>query len=259
MSVRQPAVAGSFYPANKTSLKDTIASLLADASTRDLYSRILVVPHAGYIYSGAIAASAYKLLEQYPHPIEQVILLGPSHRTPLHGLALPDSSVFHTPLGAIEINTELVEQLLPLSQVQVLEAAHELEHSLEVQLPFLQVCLKNFKLLPLVVGEADSIAVSEVLETVWGGSETLIIISTDLSHFHSYDEAKVIDQNTVNGIEALDNTLTGEQACGCRPLNGLLTLAREKDLKVETLDIRNSGDTVGNHDRVVGYGAFALL
>ena len=258
MSVRQPAVAGTFYPANKTALRDAITHLLDDASDHNLLSRILVVPHAGYIYSGEIAASAYKLLEQYPHKIERVVLLGPSHRTLFYGLALPDSKVFHTPLGSIDIDSELAEQLLSLSQVQVLEAAHELEHSLEVQLPFLQMCLTEFKLLPLVVGDADTIAVSEVLEAIWGGPETLIIISTDLSHFHTYQDAQAIDSNTVSSIERMENTLKGEQACGCRPLNGLLALAKEKGMTVETLDVRNSGDTAGSHDSVVGYGAFAL-
>ncbi|MTI12893.1 AmmeMemoRadiSam system protein B [Sansalvadorimonas verongulae] len=258
MSVRQPAVAGTFYPANKTALKDAITHFLAEASEPDFSSRVLIVPHAGYIYSGEVAASAYKLLERYPHPVERVILLGPSHRTQLHGLALPGSSVFHTPLGAIEIDSELAERLVSFSQVQVLEAAHELEHSLEVQLPFLQVCLPDFKLLPLVVGEADSMAVSEVLESVWGGPETLIIISTDLSHFHTYHEAQTIDQHTANNIKDLQSSLTGDQACGCHPLNGLLSLAKEKGMTVETLDIRNSGDTAGSHDRVVGYGAFAI-
>ena len=258
MSVRQPAVAGTFYPANKTALKDAITHLLADASDHNLQSRILVVPHAGYIYSGEIAASAYKLLEQYPHKIERVVLLGPSHRTPFYGLALPDSKVFHTPLGSIDIDSETAEELLSLSQVQVLEAAHELEHSLEVQLPFLQMCLTDFKLLPLVVGDADTMAVSEVLEAIWGGPETLIIISTDLSHFHTYQDAQAIDNNTVNSIMNMENSLTGEQACGCRPLNGLLALAKEKGMTVETLDVRNSGDTAGTHDSVVGYGAFAL-
>ncbi|MCL6270530.1 AmmeMemoRadiSam system protein B [Sansalvadorimonas sp. 2012CJ34-2] len=257
MSVRQPAVAGSFYPANSTTLKEAIARFLNEANSRELSAKVLIVPHAGYIYSGPVAASAYKLLESRGDEITRVVVLGPSHRALFEGLALPNCNTFNTPLGHVPLDSYAIENLLSLSQVHTLEAAHELEHSLEVQIPFLQTCLDSFTLIPLVVGEASPLAVSEVLEMLWGGSETLIIISTDLSHYHSYDEACSRDASTVRAIERLDHNLTGGQACGCRPLNGLLQLAQQKGMKITTLDVRNSGDTAGDAERVVGYGAFA--
>ncbi len=257
MTVRQPAVAGSFYPANPATLKGSIAQFLNEADYRSLPAKVLIVPHAGYIYSGPVAASAYKLLEQRQSNISRVVLLGPSHRTLFKGLALPNCDTFNTPLGPVTLDLETMASLQSLNQVHTLEAAHELEHSLEVQLPFLQMCLPSFTLVPLVVGEASPLAVAEVLEALWGGPETLIVISTDLSHYHSYDEARARDAVTVRAIERCDSNLTGGQACGCHPLNGLLQVALQKGMKMTTLDVRNSGDTAGDTERVVGYGAFA--
>ena len=258
MTIRQPAVAGVFYPANRSALSREVSQLLDEATLHNLSPKVLIAPHAGYIYSGATAAAAYRQLAGRESIISRVVLLGPSHHVPFHGLALPASTVFNTPLGPVNIDTESANQLLTFSQVQVLEAAHELEHSLEVQLPFLQTILNDFQLLPLVVGDASPLAVSEVLEHLWGGPETLIVISTDLSHYHPYEEAQTIDANTVKTIQNLEATLKGEQACGSRPLNGLLTSAFNRNMEVVTLDTCNSGDSAGDHGRVVGYAAFAI-
>ena len=258
MKTRQPAVAGSFYPASTEELDATVTAFLANAPKRELSPKVLVVPHAGYIYSGQTAAAAYRLLQEQADTIRRSILLGPSHRVAFQGLALPDCKTFTTPLGEVPLDTQAMHTLLNLGQVQVLDTAHAAEHSLEVQIPFLQRCLKDFQLVPLVVGNASTMAVAEVLKNVWGGDETLIVISTDLSHYHSYDEACARDASTVKAIEQLTPELTGGQACGCRPLNGLLEVARQRGMQVSTLEVCNSGDTAGDKNRVVGYAAFAL-
>ncbi|MGI9274126.1 MAG: AmmeMemoRadiSam system protein B [Endozoicomonas sp.] len=258
MTIRQPAVAGTFYPDQPEALQTFVRDMLSEAEDRELSPKVLVVPHAGYIYSGPIAASAYRLLESLKQNVRRVVLLGPSHRVPFEGLALPDSNAFATPLGTIPLDTEAMEKLLRFSQVQKLDSAHSLEHSLEVQCPFLQSGLGNFKLIPLVVGDASALAVTEVLDFLWGGEETLIIISTDLSHYHSYEEASHRDGLTVRAIEQLSSSLTGGQACGCYPLNGMMRVAQRRGMEVITLDVRNSGDTAGDKKRVVGYGAFVI-
>ncbi len=258
MNTRPPAVAGSFYPAGETTLQDTVSSFLEDADKRDLSPKAIIVPHAGYIYSGPIAASAYALLAPVTEQIKRVVLLGPSHHIPFEGLALPEAQSFTTPLGPVKLDTEIMDELLRFSQVQSLDAAHEHEHSLEVQCPFLQTCLPDFMLVPLVVGAAPPLAVAEVLDFLWGGNETLIVISTDLSHYHNYEEACSRDNVTRRAIEQLNTNLTGGQACGAHPLNGLLAVAQRRGMEVITLDMRNSGDTAGDKQRVVGYGAFAV-
>ncbi|CAM3578324.1 AmmeMemoRadiSam system protein B [Parendozoicomonas haliclonae] len=259
MTIRQPAVAGAFYPANRSALTNELSEYLNQTNpVAGLVPKVLVVPHAGYIYSGATAAAGYRQLTALRDTIKRVIVLGPSHRVPLQGLALPESDVFLTPLGSLEIDQNAKTQLSTLSQVHSSEAAHELEHSLEVQLPFLQTTLDDFTLVPLVVGEASPLAVAEVLESLWGGEETLIVISTDLSHFLNYENAVSKDHTTIHHIEQMQPVLDGEQACGCRPLNGLLRLAKEKGMSLHTLAYCNSGDTAGDKNRVVGYASFAL-
>ncbi|MCK5892935.1 MAG: AmmeMemoRadiSam system protein B [Endozoicomonadaceae bacterium] len=258
MKTRQPAVAGSFYPANTEKLEATISTFLTNTPIRKLSPKILIVPHAGYIYSGQTAASAYRLLEEQANTIRKVILLGPSHRTHFRGVALPDCDAFSTPLGSVPLDIQTMQALLRFNQVHIMNASHVMEHSLEVQLPFLQQCLNNFLLVPLVVGDASPMAVAEILESIWGGDETLIVISTDLSHYHTYEEACARDATTIRLIEQLTPNLTGGQACGCQPLNGLLEVAQKKGMQVSTLDICNSGDTAGDKNRVVGYAAFSL-
>ena len=258
MEVRHPAVAGLFYPANPAQLGQAVDSYLAENPCVGPVPKVLVVPHAGYTYSGPVAARAFNLLAPVVERIRRVVLLGPSHRVALSGLALPGVDCFETPLGKVQIDSLLTYSLEGLPQVEVLSPCHAAEHSLEVQLPFLQRLIPSFKLLPLVVGQCAPHLVAEVLEMVWGGDETLIVISSDLSHYHSYKEALEIDRQTSRGICACRSDLAGDEACGCAPLNGMLMLARKLGLQVELLDLRNSGDTAGDRKQVVGYGAYAL-
>jgi len=258
---RSPAVSGLFYPANPQELHALLHGYLSQAQPGQPGTppKALIVPHAGYVYSGPVAASAYALLEPLKSVITRVILLGPAHRVAVRGLALPGADSFQTPLGRIEIDSEIAEALLALPQVSVNDATHAEEHSLEVHLPFLQEVLGDFKLVPLVVGDATAQEVAEVLESVWGGEETLIVISSDLSHYLDYDTAKALDQKTSAAIEALDyESLSWDQACGRIPVSGLLHIARKKGLHCHLVDLRNSGDTAGSRDRVVGYGAYVL-
>lgn len=258
MIIRQPAVSGTFYPDSPGALNQMVKELLSDARPRDFSPKVLIVPHAGFIYSGPVAASAYRLLSSVGRDIRRVVLLGPSHRVPLQGMALPDCEAFATPLGNIPLDTEAMAGLKKFSQVQTIHQAHAYEHSLEVQCPFLQSCLDDFQLVPLVVGDTSTLAVAEVIEHLWGDQETLIIISSDLSHYHNYEEACYRDNQTVTAIEQLSSNLTGGQACGCYPLNGMLKVAQRRGMDVITLDVRNSGDTAGDKNRVVGYGAFLI-
>ena len=264
--IRQPAVAGMFYPADKQSLKDDVHQYLQQAhyahdidSEQKRVPKGIIVPHAGFIYSGPIAASAYKQIIPFKDKINRVVLLGPSHRVAFSGLAVPESEVFNTPLGNIPIDQEAIQLLSGLPQVIISDQAHRDEHSLEVQLPFLQEILGEFSLIPLVVGEANSHDVAEVINRLWGDEHTLIVISTDLSHFHKYNEAKQLDRATSDAIVNLKPDLIGyEDACGRNGLKGLLTVAKENNLSIDVLDLRNSGDTAGDKNRVVGYGAYVF-
>ncbi|QGU33789.1 AmmeMemoRadiSam system protein B [Thermochromatium tepidum] len=262
--IRQTAVANQFYPGDPAELVRTLDTLLAEplhsVSVRhEAPPKALIVPHAGYVYSGPIAATAYATLEPVRDRIRRVVLLGPSHRVPFFGLAASSDEVFSTPLGPVPIDLESVERALTLPQVRLFDAAHAKEHSLEVQLPFLQRVLDDFSLVPLVVGEAAPESVAEVLDLLWGGPETLILISSDLSHYLDYHSAQHLDAATSAAIEALRPEAIGhDQACGRIPVNGLLTLARRRGLTAKTLDLRNSGDTAGSRAQVVGYGAYAF-
>ncbi len=259
-TTRPAAVAGMFYPDDPVELRHTVTDLLASASRgKPLRAlKALIVPHAGYIYSGPVAASAYARLAGQRDRIRRVVLLGPAHRVWVRGLALPEAERFATPLGEVPLDREGMQLLQDLPQVIRSAAAHQMEHSLEVQLPFLQQVLGDFQLLPLAVGDATAAEVSEVLETVWGGSETLIVISSDLSHFLPDALAREVDGGTVEAILALDSHLNHEQACGATPINGLLLAARTHGLQPVVLDVCNSSDTAGDPDRVVGYAAFAF-
>lgn len=259
MNVRPAAVAGAFYPSQPDVLRGMLRECFDHAKSVLMRPKALIVPHAGYIYSGPIAASGYKLLQPLRDVIRRVVLLGPVHRVWVPGLALPGVAAFETPLGRIPIDQAGIDALADLPQIVVSPAAHAEEHSLEVHLPFLQNGLNDFALIPLAVGGASPAEVAEVLERLWGGNETLIVISSDLSHFLPYTEAKRVDAATVNAILHLDTHLVGEQACGAHPINGLLLAARRHGLTPHLLDLRNSGDTAGDRDRVVGYGAFAFV
>ena len=220
--------------------------------------KAIIAPHAGYVYSGPIAASVYAPLAAMRERIRRVILLGPTHRVAVNGLALPSVHAFATPLGVVPLDAEAVAAIEPLPQVLISDAAHALEHSLEVQLPFLQTVLGEFTLVPLAVGRASAAQVAEVLECLWGGDETLIVVSSDLSHYLPYTLARETDSNTARHIVALDPHIDHQQACGATPVNGLLLAARRHDLQATMIDLRNSGDTAGDRSRVVGYGAFAF-
>jgi len=260
-SIRQAAVAGQFYPGTARELTATIERYLAQAAApAGPAPKAIIAPHAGYIYSGPIAASAYARLRPIAKRIRRVVLLGPCHRVPLRGLALSSAEAFATPLGNVRLDREAEKRLLELPQVQIFDATHLQEHSLEVHLPFLQAILEDFTLVPLVVGDATADEVAEVLEAVWGGPETLIVISTDLSHYESYETARRMDESTCRAIENLDPAAIGRDgACGRIPLGGLLALARRRGMTVTTVDLRNSGDTAGPRDRVVGYGSWIVV
>jgi len=258
-TVRMPAVAGLFYPANPLELKAVVEPMLDEVPPAGEAPKAIIAPHAGYIYSGAVAARAYTRLRAGAGRITRVVLLGPAHRVPVRGLALSGADRFATPLGLIDIDKQAEDRLRHLPQVRVLAAAHQQEHSLEVHLPFLQLVLGRIELVPLVVGDATPEEVAEVLELLWGGDETLIVISSDLSHYHDYETAQAIDRRTADLIRGLRLEEIGPyQACGCIPLHGLLTVARQLGLQIELLDLRNSGDTAGPRDRVVGYGSFSV-
>ena len=260
--VRPAAVAGMFYPEAPAALAADVRAHLARTEVRAgpgiAAPKALIVPHAGYMYSGAIAALAYARLAASRAVIRRVLLFGPAHRVSVRGLALPTANAFATPLGVIAIDREAAAAALKLPQICVSDAAHALEHSLEVQLPFLQTVLDEFALVPFVVGDATPEEVAGVIELLWGGPETLIVISSDLSHYHRYAEARALDRATADAILALTETLDHEQACGATPINGLNLAARRHGLRPELVDLRNSGDTAGDKARVVGYASFAL-
>ena len=259
--VRPPAVAGMFYPAAASELARDVGALLAGAESAargQPVPKAIIAPHAGYIYSGAIAATAYARLAPARGIVTRVVLLGPVHRVPVRGLALPGATALATPLGNIPVDAEAVAALARLPQVTVSAAAHAREHSLEVHLPFLQTVLEKFSVVPLAVGDATADEIAQVLDTLWGGAETLIVVSSDLSHYLGYGEAQASDRATAQAILALRTDISHEQACGGTPVNGLTLAARRRSLTPQLLDLRNSGDTAGDRRQVVGYGAFAF-
>jgi AmmeMemoRadiSam system protein B len=259
--VRPAAVAGRFYPGDAGTLRATVDDELARAQAwSGPVPEALIVPHAGYIYSGPVAANGYATLEAARDTIHRVVLLGPAHYVGFEGVGVSSADAFATPLGDVPIDDELRELVLSLPDVRVHDAAHGPEHSLEVHLPFLQRALTDFTLLPLVVGRASTDAVADVVDAVWGGPETLVVVSTDLSHYLDHDAAARRDRTTAaNVINGDLDDIAPDDACGAYPLRGLLTSARARDLDIELLDLRNSGDTAGPRDRVVGYAAFALV
>lgn len=255
--IRPAAVAGMFYPGNPAQLHADIQEMLSSVPPGNSVPKAIIVPHAGYIYSGPIAASAYAQLIPASNTIKRVILLGPCHHVPLSGLATTSADYFETPLGPVPVDRDSINSILSLPQVEEFDLTHQQEHSLEVQLPFLQEVLDDFTLVPLVVGDTSAADIHEVLELLWGSNETLIVISSDLSHYHDYKTAQTMDNLTCNAIENLEGkAIHYEQACGRNPVLGLLQAAQLHNMKVTTLDLRNSGDTAGKKDQVVGYGAW---
>jgi AmmeMemoRadiSam system protein B len=253
--VRRPAVAGTFYPADPDDLRAAIAAAFAGArppADGAPVPKALVAPHAGYVYSGAVAASAYTRIAPAKNRVERVVLLGPAHRVWVEGVVASGYDTWRTPLGDVAVDRP--------QNVPVDDMAHADEHSLEVHVPFLQTVLRaDFTLVPLVVGHASPQHVAQILDDLWGGDETLVVVSTDLSHYHDHATAAQLDRVTAARVAARAYDELGDRdACGVYPLRGLLAAARQRDLAVELLDLRNSGDTAGPHDRVVGYGAWAI-
>ncbi len=259
-TVRTPAVAGLFYPADAQELRTMVRHFIAQIKpSSEPVPKAIIAPHAGYIYSGPIAATVYARLTPARDTINKVVLLGPSHRVALRGLASSGMINFATPLGNIPVNRQAINEIISLSQVSEQERAHVQEHSLEVHLPFLQEVLGDFTVVPLVVGDATPEEVGEVLEKLWGGEETLIVISSDLSHYRDYKTAQTMDTLTSKAIENLrPEDIHYEQACGRAPISGLLHVARARGMQAQTVDLRNSGDTAGSKDQVVGYGAYVF-
>jgi AmmeMemoRadiSam system protein B len=260
MRVRPPAVAGTFYPADPARLRAAVARALV-AATPDAAPppKALVAPHAGYVYSGPIAGNAWARVAPLRDVVRRVVVLAPAHRARVRALATTSADAFATPLGLVRVDDELRRRALALPSVVVDDLAHASEHAVEVQLPFLQAVLGDPTLLPLVVGDAGPDEVCAVLDAVWGGPETLVVVSTDLSHYLEYREAAARDRQTAAHVVARDEAaIADDDACGARPLRGLLATARRRDLAVRLLDLRSSGDTAGDPDAVVGYGAFAV-
>jgi AmmeMemoRadiSam system protein B len=259
MSIRPAAVAGRFYPGTARQLRSAVLDYVARAQPDVTVPKALIAPHAGYPYSGPVAGSAYALIARARDAIERVALIGPSHRVGFDGLALPDAAAFATPLGDVALDRDAIDRIRGLPQVVVSNDAHRHEHSLEVQLPFLQEMLGAFVLVPLLTGDASASDVAAVIDALWGGSETLIVVSSDLSHYHDYATASRLDAATSAAIEALrDDAIADDHACGAVAIRGLLQAARRRGLRARTVDLRNSGDTAGPKDRVVGYGAYAF-
>ena len=254
--VREPAVAGQFYPEDPGELGALVDGLLDEATCKDEQApKALIAPHAGYVYSGSVAACAYARLAPYRDVYSRVVLLGPCHRVPVAGMALSAAHAFRTPLGDVPVDRETIAAL-EAEGIAVFEPSHRYEHSLEVQLPFLQSVLGEFSVVPIVVGEARPQAVANLLEMLWDGPETLIVVSSDLSHYLDYDSARARDEETRRRIEHLDTRIDYDDACGATPLRGLLLAAKRRGMRARTLDLQNSGDTGGDRDFVVGYGAW---
>ena len=258
MSIRPAAVAGQFYEADPSRLLSDINRLIESSKQSSIRPKALIVPHAGYIYSGSTAALAYRSLNNRRSTIKRVVLLGPAHRVYVRGMAIPSVDAFQTPLGNIKLDKSTMQEITDMPGVLVSDEAHAQEHSIEVHLPFLQALLDDFILLPIVVGECDAVTVANLLDSIWSTPETLIVISSDLSHFHDYETAQAIDAQTCQRILNRNTDLRGDEACGARAINGLMQSRHAQSLKVELLSACNSGDTAGSRDRVVGYGSFLL-
>jgi AmmeMemoRadiSam system protein B len=258
-SIRPAAMAGSFYPGESSALAAEVATYLGAApGSRAPAPKAIIAPHAGYMYSGAIAGSIYARLAPLEGKVKRVVLAGPAHRVYVVGAAVPSVEAFASPLGTIPVDREAIAAIRKLPFVEVSDAAHAREHSLEVHLPFLQSVLGPFSLVPIVVGDASPDEMAMLFDAVWGGPETLIVVSSDLSHYLPYESARGRDRDTARAIVALEATLVPDEACGAAPINGLLRAARRHGMTAELVDLRNSGDTAGGRDRVVGYGAFAF-
>ncbi|QUJ66488.1 AmmeMemoRadiSam system protein B [Photobacterium sp. GJ3] len=258
MSIREPAVAGRFYQASPLGLRQQLNTWLSAAPDTSDPPRALIVPHAGYMFSGKVAASAYKQLKRTGSRYRQVILIGPSHHFAFDGCALPADRFFATPLGQLKIDLQGVEKLSQLDDIELSDRIHELEHSLEVQLPFLQSCLSDFTLLPILTSRISPVRLAEIIGPLWQ-DDTLLVISSDLSHYHPYADAQDIDHRTLRVIEKFDPSLTPQQACGSTGINTLLLLAKQRGYHLKQVEYKNSGDMdAGDKERVVGYVSYLV-
>lgn len=260
-TIRPAAVAGTFYPAAPTLLRQMVTEFLDEAETPifDTPPKAIIAPHAGYIYSGPIAGSAFKAWQDQINDVQRIVIIGPNHTMAVTGLATVSAAAFQTPLGQVPVDQEAIDQLRPLPQIKINDRAHAQEHGLEVMLPFLQTISQDLTIVPLVAGQTTGKEVAAVLDKLWGGPETLILISSDLSHYHDYYTAQKLDRATAVAVEKLQpDKLSRESACGRLPIQGLLLKAQAEGLQATTVDLRNSGDTAGSKDRVVGYGAFVF-
>ncbi|UCF67000.1 MAG: AmmeMemoRadiSam system protein B [Acidobacteriota bacterium] len=259
VATRHPAVSGLFYPAEAKELSALVTEYLEHAGPAPTVPKAIIAPHAGYVYSGPVAASAYAALAPARRRIKRVVLVGPAHRVAFNGLALSSCEAFETPLGLVPVDQAACAGLSSLPGVSIYDGAHSGEHSLEVHLPFLQKVIDDFSIVPLVIGSASAAEVGSVLERLWGGDETLLVVSSDLSHYHDYDTARRRDSTTSRAIEQLRwEQIDGDDACGYRGVAGLLWVAQKRGMTVATIDLRNSGDTAGPRDQVVGYGAYLV-
>jgi MEMO1 family protein len=256
--VRPPAVAGQFYAGHADQLRAQVAGLLAGAPAfRAVSPKALIAPHAGYVYSGRVAATAFAPLRDRASGIERVVLIGPAHYVPVRGVAVPTTDAFETPLGRLPVDHDALAAISDMSFVIGADAPHAPEHALEVELPFLQALLRRCAVVPLLVGDVAPTDAADVLRRLWGGPETLIVVSSDLSHYHDYDTARRLDAATADAIERQDWGYLGpNEACGFLPIAGLLIEAARRGLWAQRLSLCNSGDTAGGRDRVVGYGAW---
>lgn len=260
MTSRPPAVAGQFYPRDPDLLRTQVLELLANmAASQNVTPKALIAPHAGYAYSGRVAAAAFATLRDSAHAITRVVLIGPVHYVAICGIVAPTVDVFDTPLGGAPIDVEALSKIADLQFVIRADAPHAPEHALEVELPFLQTVLGSFQVVPLLVGDTTPQDVAHVLRQLWGRAETLIVVSSDLLHYHSYETARRLDLATAAAIEVGDWASLGPtQACGCLAVAGLLLEAGRLGFKARRLLLCNSGDTAGSRDQVVGYGAWTF-
>ena len=256
--IRAPAAAGLFYAADARRLQAEVSELLgAVKSPSRILPKALIAPHAGYVYSGPVAAQAFATLREVAQSVKRVVLIGPAHFVPLRGIAAPTVDAFETPLGRVAVDRRALSVIAEV--VVEADAPHAPEHSLEVELPFLQTLLPSFTVVPLVIGDAEAQDVAEVLRRLWGGLETLIVVSSDLSHYHDYETARRLDAATAAAMERGDwESLGPNQACGFLAVAGLLVEASRRRLALHRLALCNSGDTAGGRGRVVGYGAWIV-
>jgi AmmeMemoRadiSam system protein B len=255
--VRPAAVAGAFYPGRADRLRDEVETMLGEAPVVELgvAPRILIVPHAGYVYSGPVAASAYRLLLEQPP--SRIGLLGPSHYVGFHGLAAPEHDLLETPLGTVAVDA-IIDKLVTAGMTTRSRSAHHREHSLEVQLPFIQVVAPEATVAPLLTGDDDPSSASQAISAMLDASMT-VLISSDLSHYLDHESAMKLDAKTAASIADLrESDLGRETACGRTAVRGALLAAAARGWAVVLLDLRTSGDTAGSGDRVVGYGAFVI-